>query len=46
MQKTLTEDYHNVKESLDETEKLQKRAIANFETVDLENQDEQKKLDV
>lgn len=46
MQKTLAEDFNNVKLSLEETEKLQKRAIANFETIDQENQEEQKKLDL
>jgi hypothetical protein len=37
MQKTLAEDYQNVKESVDQTDKLRGRAIANFESVDKEN---------
>ena len=46
MQKTLAEDFHNVKATLDQTDKLKERAIANFETVDKENQEDKKKLEL
>ena len=36
MQRNLAEDYTNVKESLEQTDKLKKRAIDNFETVENE----------
>ena len=45
MQKTLQEDYQNVKDSLEMTEKLKQRAAANFEAVDKENMEERKKME-
>lgn len=46
MQKTLAEDFQNVKDSLDQSEKLKQRAIANFDTIDRENQEEKKKYEL
>ena len=45
MQKNLAEDFQNVKLSLEQTDKLKERAVANFETIDRENQEEKKKLE-
>lgn len=44
MQRNLVEDYTNVKESLDQTDLLKQRALANFDAVEKENMGEQKKL--
>jgi len=45
MQKTLAEDFQNVKDSLGQTDKLKQRSIANFEAVDKENTEERKKYE-
>jgi hypothetical protein len=45
MQKTLQEDFQNVKDSLEATEKLKQRAVQNFEAVEKENTDDKKKLE-
>jgi hypothetical protein len=45
MQKGLSEDFTNVKESLEMTDKLKQRAIANFDAIERENLEEQKKLE-
>jgi hypothetical protein len=45
MQKTLQEDFQNVKDSLEATEKLKQRAVQNFEAVEKENADDKKKLE-
>ena len=43
MQKTLAEDYQNVKDSLDQTDKLKTRAQANFDAIEKENTEEKLK---
>jgi hypothetical protein len=43
MQKNLAEDFQQVRDSLDQTERLKQRAQANFEAVDKENGDERRK---
>ena len=43
MQKTLAEDYQNVKDSLDLTDKLKTRAQANFDAIEKENTEEKLK---
>lgn len=45
MQKTLAEDFLNVKDSLDATDKLKQRAQANFDAIEKENQEEKRKYE-
>jgi hypothetical protein len=45
MQKSLAEDYQQVKESLEATDKLKERSVQNFEAIEKENLEEKKKLE-
>lgn len=46
MQKNLQEDFQNVKESLDKTDKVKQRSIANFDSIEKENTDDKKRLEL
>lgn len=45
MQKNLAEDFQQVRDSLDQTERLKQRAQANFEAVEKENFEDKKKYE-
>jgi hypothetical protein len=46
MQKALFEDSHQVKESVEVTEKLKKRALENFDAIEKENIEEKKEYEL